>query len=944
MAASFDKSGIIEFFLIEAREHIQNLNKGLLSLEKDPKNSGMIDELFRAAHTLKGSAAMMGYQGISDVAHKAEDMLGQFRAGSAPIRKDTLNFLFDSVDAINILVDGVSSSKPEDPLLVESISQSYKDVVDNLQKAAALTPRKQKDGPAEAKEQGPPAASAAAVVSPPKKQGDELAEAWEKSFAPSPAGGKSAAPASAAKTASPVPPRKKKDDIDEAWERTFDIGIGALSQAPSGGENLLVSPAVKQGGPDSTAQRFGKNPLDEERHPFASIGEQTVYQAVPTQPSDAASAEAAAEAASLSEELEAAKNEESPERRGIGRRSVDAIDVEKQFIRVNVERLDNLMNLVGEMIVNRNRLARQVDFIKSLREELAFSQGRLLHEIKKFEEKYEYTMNVETPDPQQAAAEQNQDFFELEFDRYDDFNLLSRKLTEITNDTNEIMMELAGFFDSFELDTARISTITTNLQDEITMARMVEMDKLYQLFQRPVRDLAQAENKKVNMVVKGGETKIDKTIFEIISDPLMHMIRNSISHGIETVDLRKKAGKDPVGSILLNARHEGNNIVIEIEDDGRGMDPAVLRKAAVDKGFMIAAEVQALSDTEVLNLIFRPGFSTAESVGKVSGRGVGMDVVSTHLAKINGRIEIKTEKGVGTKFVIRLPLTLAIAQALIIKFKDQELAVPMTLVEETTRFSEKDIQRAAGEEMVNLRGTLVRLHKLNEVLGVGKFPKKEETFRHPTLILGMAEKRLALMVEDITGREEIVVKSLGDYLKNIRLFSGATISGEGNVRLIINVAALFGDEAAVTTTVSIVAGKEAAPELSKRKPRILVVDDSISIRKYVQRFLDRVGYEVEVAPDGMEALTIMGKSKFDAVISDLEMPVMHGYDLMAEMKRNPALKNIPVVVLTSRAGDKHRQKAVEMGAQDYLVKPFEEQEMLAILKKVLSGAVLAGRG
>ena len=544
----------------------------------------------------------------------------------------------------------------------------------------------------------------------------------------------------------------------------------------------------------------------------------------------------------------------------------------------------------------------------------------------------------------QDAAEQNQDFFELEFDRYDDFNLLSRKLTEITNDTNEIMTELAGFFDSFELDTARISTITTNLQDEITMARMVEMDKLYQLFQRPVRDLAQAENKKVNMVVKGGETKIDKTIFEIISDPLMHMIRNSISHGIEPVDLRKKAGKDPVGSILLNARHEGNNIVIEIEDDGRGMDPVVLRKAAVDKGFMTVAEAQALSDTEVLNLIFRPGFSTAEAVGKISGRGVGMDVVSTHLAKINGRIEIKTEKGVGTKFVIRLPLTLAIAQALIIKFMDQELAVPMTLVEETTRFSEKDIQRAAGEEMVNLRGTLVRLHKLNEVLGVGKFPKKEETYRHPTLILGMAEKRLALMVEDISGREEIVVKSLGDYLRSVKLFSGATISGEGNVRLIINVATLFGDEAAVTMKASIVAGKEAAPKLSSRKPRILIVDDSISIRKYVQRFLDRMGYDVEVAPDGMEALNIMGKSKFDAVISDLEMPVMHGYDLLAEMKRNPVLMNIPVVVLTSRAGDKHRQKAIEMGAQDYLVKPFEEQEMLEVLKKVLSGAVLAGRG
>jgi chemosensory pili system protein ChpA (sensor histidine kinase/response regulator) len=223
---------------------------------------------------------------------------------------------------------------------------------------------------------------------------------------------------------------------------------------------------------------------------------------------------------------------------------------------------------------------------------------------------------------------------------------------------------------------------------------------------------------------------------------------------------------------------------------------------------------------------------------------------------------------------------------------------------------------------------------------------KDEAFRHPTLILGMAEKRLALMVEDILGREEIVVKSLGDFLKPVKLFSGATISGEGNVRLILNVAVLFGEEKSLQPKASFVSGKSPAaaqPEELKRKPRVLVVDDSISIRKYVQRFLDRSGYEVEVAPDGMQALDTMGKVKFDAVITDLEMPVMHGYDLIAEMKRNPALMNLPVIVLTSRAGEKHRQKALEMGAQDYLVKPFEEQEMISALKRLLAGNVVASR-
>lgn len=899
MAGFLDKSGIIEFFLVEASEHIQNLNAGLLALEKDPTNREVIDELFRAAHTLKGSAAMMGFQGISDVGHKSEDMLGLFRSGSIPITRETLNFLFDSVDAVKLMVDGIASKKPEDPLIIENITQSFASLVDTLRGRAASSPS---PGAAPAKKStsaaAPPAAKAAEKPAAlPSKE--ELDDAWEKAFAEETGG-------------SPRP------------EKT------ALPKAPASASNK-AAPSVPSK-PAITVPSPAPPTLPVPPRPSAA---QTA--------AHAAALETAAEA-SLQQEIEEAKREGVVEKRGAGRRAADAPDIEKQFIRVNIERLDNLMNLVGEMVVNRNKLTRQVDLIKSLRDELTFSQNRLLYEIRKFEEKYEYTMNFQAPAPagqEQRPAGQSGDFFELEFDRYDDFNLLSRKLTEITNDTNEIMMEFSGFFDSFELDTSRISTITSNLQNEITMARMVEMDRLFQLFQRPVRDLAQSENKRINLVVTGGDTKIDKTIYETISDPLMHMVRNAISHGIEGPEERTRNGKDPSGALILSARHEGSSIVLQIEDDGRGMDPEQLRRSAVEKRFITQNEAKSMSDSEALNLIFRAGFSTSAAVGKVSGRGVGMDVVTTQLAKINGRIEIKTEKNVGTRFIIRLPLTLAIAQALIVKVKDQEVALPMNLVEETTRFSDKDIQRAAGEEMVNLRGTLMRLMRLNTLLGAGKLPKKGEDYRYPTLILVLAEKRVALMVEDIAGREEIVVKSLGEYLKNVRMFSGATISGEGDVRLILNIAHLFGEET-ISTKTSFVGGREAAAvDTALRKPRVLVVDDSISIRKYVQRFLDRSGYEVETATDGMNALEVLGKTKVDAVITDLEMPVMHGYDLMAEMKRNPVLMHIPIIVLTSRAGEKHRQKAIDMGAQDYLVKPFEEQEMIDALKKLLSSAALA---
>jgi chemosensory pili system protein ChpA (sensor histidine kinase/response regulator) len=884
MAGPLDKSGIIEFFLVEAGEHIQNLNSGLLALEKDPASREVLDELFRAAHTLKGSAAMMGFQGISDVAHKAEDMLGLFRSGSIPATRETLNFLFDSVDAVKLMVDGISSKKPEDPFIIDTIAQTFN----------AITESVRADGP---------------VVSAPEKPEEMPAEEIAEAIPTSPAAAAPIAVPVNDKAAQMPVSLPSREELDQAWESAFaEEGRAAGIQDP---------PVELKAAPKPTPHTAGSAP----------------------------SAANPAPADSLKGEFEEAKRAGIVEKRSFGRRATDAPDIEKQFIRVNIERLDNLMNLVGEMVVNRNKLTKQVDLIKSLRDELAFSQNRLLHEIRNFEEKYEYTLNFQAPVPgvPDRTVNPSEDFFELEFDRYDDFNLLSRKLTEITNDTNEIMVDLSGFFDSFELDTARISTITSNLQDEITQARMVEMDRLFQLFQRPVRDLAQEENKRVNMVVTGGDTKIDKTLFEIISDPLMHMVRNAISHGLETPEERSRLGKDGTGALLLSARHDGGSIVLQIEDDGRGMDPEQIRRAAIEKGFLAPAEAKSFSDADSLNLIFRPGFSTASSVGKVSGRGVGMDVVTTQLAKINGRIEIKTEKNVGTRFIIKLPLTLAIAQALIVKLKDQEVAVPMNLVEETTRFSDKDIQRTAGEEMVNLRGTIMRLLRLNTILGAGNLPRKDEDYRYPTLILVLAERRLALMVEDIRGREEIVVKSLGEYLKNVRMFSGATISGEGDVRLILNVAHLFGEETISTKTSYVGERNAEAAEASNRKPHILVVDDSISIRKYVQRFLDRSGYEVDTATDGMNALDALGKARYDAVVTDLEMPVMHGYDLIAEMKRNPVFSTIPIIVLTSRAGEKHRQKAADMGAQDYLVKPFEEQEMIDALKRLLSGVALAAR-
>mgnify|MGYP006380620099 FL=1 len=861
MAKSFDKSAIIEFFLIEAGDHLTNLNNNLLVLENDPQNIELIDSLFRDAHTLKGSSAMMGFGIISDVAHRAEDILESARSGQLTPDRVIMNFLFEVLDTIKVLLDDISSGRKEDATLRDAINRKY-EILINREKTE-------------------------------EKAEEKISENVEAD--------------------------------DESIERVYK-SLDKIFVEKEGQESDVVDMegAFKE--------------IEEEKDEIVE--------------------EAQAEEEEAVEELPV-KAEKPAERTAPGRRAADVSDLEKKIIRVQVDQLSNLMNLVGELVVNRNRRTGQLEHVKDIRDELVKSKARLLKVVKDFESKYEFSMSAmsfsstgKKPSKAEGSSGHVEGFFELEFDRYDDFNLLSRKLVEITNDMSEIMESLSDFFNKIDEGALHISKITTNLQQEITSVRMVEIEKLFQRFSRLVRDVSQSENKKVRLEFVGGETKIDKAIFELISDPLVHIIRNAISHGIEMPHDRKLSGKEDTGVVFVRAYQEGNNVVIEVGDDGKGIDPDSVREAAVEKGYIAKSEEKTLTDEDAINLIFLPGFSTSKEISAISGRGVGMDVVRTNITRMNGQIEVHTEIGLGTKFIIRLPATLAVSQALIIKSMEQEFAIPLNLIDETTRISQRDIDYVAGSEVINLRNKIIPFIRLNNILNLDakKEGSRSSTELYPTLILKLADKKIALMVDEIIVQEEIVVKNMGDYLKNLGLFSGATISGEGNVRFIIDTAALIEDslltgkkgvgvktslrsegKASDATVAASVKKREALVE----KPRIIIVDDSISIRKYVSHFLTRAGYEVEVASDGFEALNKIGQTKVDLIVTDLEMPVMHGYELIAELKRVSDLSRIPIIVLTSRAGEKHRQKAFEMGAQEYVVKPFEEDVLIDSIKKLL---------
>jgi len=539
-------------------------------------------------------------------------------------------------------------------------------------------------------------------------------------------------------------------------------------------------------------------------------------------------------------------------------------------------------------------------------------------------------------------------FFELEFDQYDDFNILSRSLVEIGSDISEIMNQLTDFFDQFEEESSQIRRITNDLQEEITNIRMVEVRQLFNKFHRTVRDIAKDESKMVSLKIAGADARLDKTVVDEIADPLMHLIRNSVSHGIESPDIREARGKSREGEVALNAYKEGDNIIIEIEDNGNGINVERIREIVVAKGLRSVAEIESMPDDEVIKFIFAPGFSTKKDVSAISGRGVGMDVVKTNIAKLNGTIDIKTELGKGTKFSIKLPLTLVIYAALLIECGEQEFAISLTSVEETARIPVSHIHNVGNRQVIKLRDQVLPIRRLTDILGYNhNYGDSSEQPYMPIVIVRSTEQTLALIVDELIGREIIVIKPLGEYLKKVNLFSGATISGEGKVRLILDIPTIIEQELVSeiprdTTSARLQFGSEEEEEFEEsvttepKTPELILIDDSISIRKVVGMFLSNAGYKVDVATDGVDAIEKISKAPYDLIITDLEMPRMHGYELIAEIRSDETMNDIPIIVLTSRAGDKHQKKAVELGANDYIVKPVDEGTLLESVKKLLA--------
>ncbi|HEB81508.1 MAG TPA: hybrid sensor histidine kinase/response regulator [Gammaproteobacteria bacterium] len=605
----------------------------------------------------------------------------------------------------------------------------------------------------------------------------------------------------------------------------------------------------------------------------------------------------------------------------------------REQIRVRSDLLNNLVNYAGEVNIYHARLGKQISDFSFNLSELTATVVRLKEQLRKLEIETEIQIRSGY---EKEGGNYDENFDPLEMDQYSTLQQLTRSLSETAGDVesiNEILTEITRDSETLLLQEARVST---DLQEGLMRTRMVRFGGLSSRLRRIARQVARELGKEVQLKIIGEESEVDRTVLDRIIAPLEHLLRNAIAHGIETPEQRRAAGKDETGTITIEVSRQGTDVVINVKDDGAGMDVDRIRSKAVQQG-LIKADAN-LSDRDVLQCILMSGFSTAESVTQVSGRGVGMDVVDSEIKQLGGVLDISTEVGKGSSFNIRLPLTLAINQALLVSAADDVFAVPLASIEGVLRITGLELQRFydSGNTHYEFNGVEYTLMHLGNLL-TGKQPDYSKQLRlFPLLLVNVGDQHFALHVDDLLGRREIVVKPVGLQIGAVRGVAGATILADGRVVLILEMSALVMGEGLFQPHEPI--EEEEVEEVAEDIKTIMVVDDSITIRKVTERMLQRYGINVILAKDGVDATNQLQDHIPDLMLLDIEMPHMDGFEVATFVRNEDRLKDIPIIMITSRTGSKHKDKAMKIGVNRYLGKPFQEEDLLNNINEILQTA------
>ncbi|WP_187879037.1 chemotaxis histidine kinase/response regulator CheAY2 [Helicobacter pylori] len=799
-----DLQEIMEDFLIEAFEMNEQLDQDLVELEHNPEDLDLLNRIFRVAHTIKGSSSFLNLNILTHLTHNMEDVLNRARKGEIKITPDIMDVVLRSIDLMKTLLVTIRDTGSDTNNGKEN---EIEEVVKKLQAITSqnLEGTKETSGAKEA----------------PEKEAKE--EIKEKA--------KEEVKANKTPTAeNPVSDNPLADEPD------LDYANMSTEEVEAEIERLLNK---RQ---EADKERRAQKKQEDQAKPKQEVA--PAKETPKTETPKAPKAETKAKAKADTEENKA-----------------PSIGVE-QTVRVDVRRLDHLMNLIGELVLGKNRLIRIYSDVE---------------------------------------------------ERYDGEKFLE--------ELNQVV--------------SSISAVTTDLQLAVMKTRMQPVGKVFNKFPRMVRDLSRELGKSIELIIEGEETELDKSIVEEIGDPLIHIIRNSCDHGIEPLEERRKLNKPETGKVQLSAYNEGNHIVIKISDDGKGLDPVMLKEKAIEKGVISERDAESMSDREAFNLIFKPGFSTAKVVSNVSGRGVGMDVVKTNIEKLNGIIEIDSEVGVGTTQKLKIPLTLAIIQALLVGVQEEYYAIPLSSVLETVRISQDEIYTVDGKSVLRLRDEVLSLVRLSDIFKVDAILESNSDVY--VVIIGLADQKIGVIVDYLIGQEEVVIKSLGYYLKNTRGIAGATVRGDGKITLIVDVGAMMEMAKSIKVNITTLMN-ESENTKSKNSPSdyvVLAIDDSSTDRAIIRKCLKPLGITLLEATNGLEGLEMLknGDKIPDAILVDIEMPKMDGYTFASEVRKYNKFKNLPLIAVTSRVTKTDRMRGVESGMTEYITKPYSGEYLTTVVKR-----------
>ncbi|GAA8330514.1 chemotaxis histidine kinase/response regulator CheAY2 [Helicobacter pylori] len=806
-----DLQEIMEDFLIEAFEMNEQLDQDLVELEHNPEDLDLLNRIFRVAHTIKGSSSFLNLNILTHLMHNMEDVLNRARKGEIKITPDIMDVVLRSIDLMKTLLvtirdTGSDTNNGKENEIEEAVKQLQAITSQNLEGA------KETSGTKEA---------------PEKENKKENKEENKKE--------------NQTETKAPTTENFSSDN-PLADEPDLDYSNMSAEEVEAEIERLLNKRQEADKERRAQKKQEAKPKQEEQAKPKQEV---TPTKETPkTETPKAPKTETKAKAKADTEENKA-----------------PSIGVE-QTVRVDVRRLDHLMNLIGELVLGKNRLIRIYSDVE---------------------------------------------------ERYDGEKFLE--------ELNQVV--------------SSISAVTTDLQLAVMKTRMQPVGKVFNKFPRMVRDLSRELGKSIELIIEGEETELDKSIVEEIGDPLIHIIRNSCDHGIEPLEERRRLNKPETGKVQLSAYNEGNHIVIKISDDGKGLDPVMLKEKAIEKGVISERDAESMSDREAFNLIFKPGFSTAKVVSNVSGRGVGMDVVKTNIEKLNGIIEIDSEVGVGTTQKLKIPLTLAIIQALLVGVQEEYYAIPLSSVLETVRISQDEIYTVDGKSVLRLRDEVLSLVRLSDIFKVDAILESNSDVY--VVIIGLADQKIGVIVDYLIGQEEVVIKSLGYYLKNTRGIAGATVRGDGKITLIVDVGAMMEMAKSIKVNITTLMN-ESENTKSKNSPSdyvVLAIDDSSTDRAIIRKCLKPLGITLLEATNGLEGLEMLknGDKIPDAILVDIEMPKMDGYTFASEVRKYNKFKNLPLIAVTSRVTKTDRMRGVESGMTEYITKPYSGEYLTTVVKR-----------